>query len=72
MMQSLGSKQRDVDDFDGGGADAVAPATGATSAVAGHEEPIKIVRCGGYKNAPVYLYSLIILKLNNKYPGKYF
>jgi len=47
MMQSLGSKQRDVDDFDGGGADAVAPATGATSAVAGHEEPIKIVRCGG-------------------------
>nr|XP_016940074.2 glucosidase 2 subunit beta isoform X2 [Drosophila suzukii] len=44
MMQSLGSKQRDVDDFDGGGADAVAPATGATSAVAGHEEPIKIVR----------------------------
>jgi len=45
MMQSLGSKQRDVDDFDGGGADAVAPAGGETSAVAGHEDPIKIVRC---------------------------
>ncbi|XP_017013565.2 uncharacterized protein [Drosophila takahashii] len=41
MMQSLGSKQRD--DFDGGEQDAVAP-VGATSSVAGHDEPIKIVR----------------------------
>ncbi|KAH8264461.1 hypothetical protein KR038_008872 [Drosophila bunnanda] len=47
MRQSLGSKQRDVDDFDGGGGGAVAPAAfagGGTAAGAGNEDPIKIIR----------------------------
>lgn len=47
MMQSLGSKQRDVDDFDGGGGGAVAAAPvadGEMAAGAGNEDPIKIIR----------------------------
>ncbi|KAH8374975.1 hypothetical protein KR200_010075 [Drosophila serrata] len=47
MRQSLGSKQRDVDDFDGGGGGPVAlaaPVGGGTAAGAGNEDPIKIIR----------------------------
>ncbi|KAH8292537.1 hypothetical protein KR054_011590 [Drosophila jambulina] len=47
MRQSLGSKQRDIDDFDGGGGEASAPAApagGVMAAGAGHEDPIKIIR----------------------------